>query len=200
MNNDHLEEELARLREDEAPDVVSRAFARFRRRLLVGGLALAVVVAAVAYFVGRSDSDTALLNEMIGDDHGPFHLVAQEIVGEEEWRTYAYEDSDGRPCLIDTLGGGSCHPHVNELVRNAGADHSTSGTSRLDADGERTEYLVVKGFVASDTASVTIEFDDGGRELVGVTPLPGAGVKAFAVLSEGSIDRRVVEVEVDRGS
>lgn len=185
--------DLSNLREERAPDVVGPAFSRFRRKLIVGGVLLAVGVGAASFIAGRQQSDISLLEEAIGTDHGPLHLVAQQLVGGEEWKTYAYLDADGRPCLIETLGGGSCHAHAGD-VQGEIADYGTSGASWEKADGTRAEYIVVTGAVPSHVEAVLIELDDGTVERVGTQSPPGFTGRVFAVLSEGPIDRRVVEV------
>jgi hypothetical protein len=187
--------DLSELREESAPDVVGPAFSRFRRKLIVGGLVLAVVVGGASFMAGRTQSDLSLLEESIGTDHGPFHLVAQQLIGGEEWKTYAYLDADGRPCFIETLGGGACHAHAGD-IKGEVADYGTGGTSWESADGTKAEYIVVTGAVPSDVEAVLIEFDDGTVERISAELPPGFTDRVFALLSEGPIEREVVDVRV----
>jgi hypothetical protein len=192
--------DLSSLREERAPDVVGPAFSRFRRKLIAGGLVLAVGVGAVSFIIGRAqESDVSLLEETIGSDHGPLHLVAQQLVGGEEWKTYAYLDADGRPCLIETLGGGSCHAHAGN-VKGEIADYGTSGSSWQKPDGTRVEYVVVTGTVPSDVEAVLVEFDDGTVERVSAELPPDFTDRVFALLSEGPIDRKVLDVRIAESS
>lgn len=192
MNEDD-QLDLSQLREDHPPKVVHAAFGRFRKRLFLGGLILTLLVGSVAFLMGRSQSDTEMLDEAIGPNHGPLHLIAQRLVGDEEWRVYAYLDADGRPCMIETLGGGSCHAHTGEVAGEI-ADYATSGSSWENEDGSGAEYVVVTGAVPADVESVLINFDDGTVERVQTQGPPGFEDRVFALLSEGSIERSVVEV------
>lgn len=191
MNDDR--QDLSALREESAPKVVDAAFGRFRKRLLFGALVLSVVVGSIAFLIGRSQSDEEMLDQMVGEDHGPFHLIAQQIVGGEEWKVYAYLDTEGRPCMIETLGGGSCHAHAGDIAGEI-ADYGTSGGSWQNEDGSGAEYVVVIGAVPPEITGVLVEFDDGAVERIDTEQPPGFEVGVFALLSEGSIDRTVVEV------
>ena len=193
MNKDE-QQGLGGLRAESAPEVVNAAFGRFRKRLLLGALALSVVVGSIAFLIGRSQSDEELLEQMVGEDHGPFHLIAQQIVGGEEWKVYAYLDIDGRPCMIETLGGGSCHAHAGDIAGEI-ADYGTGGASWQNEDGSGAEYVVVTGAVPPGITAVLVEFDDGAVERIETEQPPGFEVGVFALLSEGSIDRTVVEVK-----
>lgn len=191
MNDDR--QDLSALREESAPKVVDAAFGRFRKRLLLGALVLSVVVGSIAFLIGRSEPDEEMLDQMVGEDHGPFHLIAQQIVGGEEWKVYAYLDTEGRPCMIETLGGGSCHAHAGDIAGEI-ADYGTSGGSWQNEDGSGAEYVVVIGAVPPEITGVLVEFDDGAVERIDTEQPPGFEVGVFALLSEGSIDRTVVEV------
>lgn len=191
MNDDR--QDLSALREESAPKVVDAAFGRFRKRLLLGALVLSVLVGSIAFLIGRSEPDEEMLDQMVGEDHGPFHLIAQQIVGGEEWKVYAYLDTEGRPCMIETLGGGSCHAHAGDIAGEI-ADYGTSGGSWQNEDGSGAEYVVVIGAVPPEITGVLVEFDDGAVERIDTEQPPGFEVGVFALLSEGSIDRTVVEV------
>ena len=191
--NDNDRFDLSGLRE-ESPAVVNAAFGRFRRRLLFGALVLSLIVGAVGFFTGRSQSDEERLQEVLGDTaHGPLHLISQQLVGGQEWKIYAYLDADGRPCLIETLGGGSCHPHAGR-IKGEVADYGSSGGSWKNEGEPRVEYIVVAGAVPSDIETVLIEFDDGTVERVQTHAPPNFEDRVFALLSEGSIDREVVDI------
>jgi hypothetical protein len=196
MSHDN-ELDLSQMREDEPPDVVDAAFGRFRKRLVLGGLILTLLVGSVAFMTGRSQSDEETLEDMVGQDHGAFHLIAQQLVGGEEWKVYAFLDQDGRPCMIETLGGGSCHAHAGD-IKGEIADYGTSGTSWSNDDGSGAEYVVVSGAVPPEIDSVLIEFDDGTVERVATEQPPGFDDRVFALLSEGSIERIVVDVRAVR--
>lgn len=191
--NDDDQLDLSQLRDENPPPVVDAAFGRFRRRLLLAALILSLLVGSVAFVTGRSQSDEELLEQMVGQDQGPFHLIAQQLVGGEEWKVYAFLDQDGRPCMIETLGGGACHAHAGD-VKGEIADYSTGGTSWSNEDGTGAEYIVVTGAVPPDVGSVLIEFDDGTVERVATEQPPGFEDRVFALLSEGPIERRVVDV------
>lgn len=167
---------------------------RSRRRLLLGALALAIALTAAVSSVGRSQTDRGLVEQMLGDQpHGPVHLVVQEIVGGREWTAFAYIDADGRPCFVETLGGGGCHPYAGR-VRGQIADYRAGGASWENDGGIAAEYVVVTGAVPPGIHTVTIEFDDGTAERVETHGPPGFDVRVFALLSEGDVDRNVVEV------
>lgn len=73
MNDDR--QDLSALREESAPKVVDAAFGRFRKRLLLGALVLSVLVGSIAFLIGRSQSDEEMLDQVVGEDHGPFHRM-----------------------------------------------------------------------------------------------------------------------------
>lgn len=190
----HKGPDLSQLREERPPEVVAPAFSRFRRKLIAAGLVAAIAVGGASFIAGRAErSDQSLLEETIGTDHGPFHLIAQQLVGGEEWKVYAFLDRDGRPCFIETLGGGGCHAHAGDIEGQI-ADYGTGGSSQENPDGTRVEYIVVTGAVPSGVGSVLIEFDDGTVERIDTQLPPGFTDRVFALLSEGAIDRRVVDV------
>lgn len=95
--------------------------------------------------------------------------------------------------MIETLGGGSCHAHAGDIAGEI-ADYGTSGGSWQNEDGSGAEYVVVAGAVPPEITGVLVEFDDGAVERIDTEQPPGFEVGVFALLSEGSIDRTVVEV------
>ena len=168
-----------------------------RTRLIVGALVLAVVGGTAALVTAKSPSSRDELEQMLGDaPHGPLHLVARQTLGGGDWEVYAYLDSDGRPCLIESLGGGSCHAHAGE-VRGEIADYATGGGSWNDG-GTGAEYVVVTGAVPLHTEAVVVEFRDGTVERVETHAPPGFDARVFALLSEGDAGRVVAGVRAAR--
>lgn len=167
-----------------------------RRRMLVATLGVSVALSVVPLFFSFAHdarSDRELVEESLGNlSHGPLHLVAEETVGDREWKVFAYVDADGRPCLAESLGGGGCHPHAGR-VEGEIADYGVGGGSWEDGGGT-TAYAVVRGAVPSHVRAVLVEFGDGTVDRVETHELPGSRVRMFALLSEGDPARTVEDV------
>jgi hypothetical protein len=188
--------DLSVLRDEGPPDVVKGAFRRFKRRLAVAGAALALVVGGVTYYFAgiRAGSDIPSLEAQVGEENGPFQLIAQDRIGDEDWKVYAFRDQAGRPCLIGTLGGGGCYQYAG-LVRGEIGDYRASGGSWVEENGDEFEYLVVKGTVPRDVEEVEIELTDGTVERTETVLVPEFAERFFAVLiDEGSSLRSIEEV------
>lgn len=168
---------------------------RYRTGLVLGLVLVAALVAA-AYIATRpdTDSDFRRLEEMVGEDSGPFHLVEQERIGGVVWKAYAYRDQGGWPCMIELNGAnGGCYPYAG-MVRGEIGDHRVSGEKYRSIQGERVEYLTVKGTVPRNVRSVVLEWDDGTLERIDTVQVPKFEERFFATLSEGSVKRELVRL------
>jgi hypothetical protein len=186
--------DLSTLRAEDPPEVVRGAFRRFKRRLIAGGIAAALVGAGVAYYFAgiRPGSDIPSLEAQAGEENGPFHLIAQRRIAGEDWKMFVYRDQSGWPCMIGTIGGGHC-PHLVGRIRGELGDVSTHANRTVTADGTTIEYLEVTGAVPRDVRSVLLEFDDGSQVRTETVEVPEFEERFFAVLSEGNFERQLVD-------